>query len=1079
MINTSCSIIFVNGSKSLEKTLRHELTEYCEDLPTRNGLKPPSTQFLDFALKKNLFKPSILQDVSRDFLDKNKDPVKFFGAKGSDGITLSDMAKGFILHCWNKRLLIPNHNFDFEGGLKVHGHIHNFIGPGLLDIAKRKQRAIKADIIRFFQITDWKAPSDIDLDEVWVALREAAISFHTLKMAPVALVSEYANDSGCHYSVEDAAILRRFGCAAARLTDGHALKNADFKAVKEYSKNSFIYGGQQHFGKKCDFATKNRLCKIKRSTRDGRQQCRDILIELANKNNIIEYSASFSKYLKDSNNNWMKNGFYPGRDHVNVEQMAADWIDLGKTYLSTLKGSHGSIKSAKAHLRILFDYIFCYLPWWFELNPDTKNVEFPSTPKQFKRVLFWKSEAAKAAGMNLPMSAIEFFKLRRTEPQLYSYMLSVSRFFDWVREEAVHLMDVGLLREIDVSFLNPVNTEADSEGAPYRGPTDKIAFPIRVMPTVVEIYRALEDTLYSLQQYFINSTPYASEDCWRFTHSHTIDLTEFNLSMTINVPGFDQIVVSEIPNVVSWQSVEVFVGGTPHKKVVPFLSAFRMLRTTLHAGQRMQNIQWLDIDEFDKLLTPTDEASYFNPLYLTIDKVDPGRTPLVPRFIMEMLLREKGFQLHQLADQPIKIHYEHNEQSGYNKLRPLFRSFASPKRGPFSDSVYQDTWLNLLIFIEEMYNTHFSGGEYHQFTYEEKAPENSKKPTLIKAVHTPHSMRNTYILYRKDLVDIQLIMAQTGQTERVALHYAQAQPRGQLEALLEKADRVISTPIDLYADSGLFGESLVTPSRPNSAIRTRIAEDRQAAINEQRMLTINVPDMDGIDGDSGIKKLKIQQDTQIAYFNECVCPTGGNCPVEVMGIIEESRRCGLCPMACFGIDHLPGVLAKTRTLTDAVASGQKQLAIASKKGLASDIEIKLKRTIRLNALEASALITVASMLRHARNQAMNDTYLARKPDLVEKAVEISLDTSLEASRFLSKLADANQFPEFASEAFMSQIERLARRLCNENPNLNIEGHDDITLVASHIASIMRNRGLTLSDLAQSKELLLLTNGSGS
>lgn len=62
-----------------------------------------------------------------------------------------------------------------------------------------------------------------------------------------------------------------------------------------------------------------------------------------------------------------------------------------------------------------------------------------------------------------------------------------------------------------------------------------------------------------------------------------------------------------------------------------------------------------------------------------------------------------------------------------------------------------------------------------------------------------------------------------------------------------------------------------------------------------------------------------------------ICPVGGMCPQEVMNIIAEKRRCGLCPLALKCVDNLDPIYAKQRDLMREIKNEKLDIAIKRKK----------------------------------------------------------------------------------------------------------------------------------------------------
>ena len=551
------------------------------------------------------------------------------------------------------------------------------------------------------------------------------------------------------------------------------------------------------------------------------------------------------------------------------------------------------------------------------------------------------------------------------------------------------------------------------------------------------------------------------------------------------------------------------------KRIFAFNSVFRMLRSAMHIGSRVQNTQWLDITLFDQFNFTTEQ--YFSNLHVTVDKTNPHRNVAIPSYVFKTLLLEKQFQLEQIPMGPVRIPYEGNESDGtyHDGITPLFNN--PNKNQPFHDSVYNKYWLKFMKFIDVEYNK-FCRSEgrredCHRFVYidcrrEKGRKDSSRNPKMIntkyvdangieyeteaseivyRPVHTPHAMRNTFTVMRRFHLHDAVLMEQQGWSASAMVdHYAKGEYEQDRLERLEATDQAIRKGLtfrELKEQTRLLNsDNAIKPSAKHSAMRDALNTSAEDAIKSQHLLSIKIPDLGDYGGKDGIEIFrKSQNKADIAVYDDCVCPVGGMCPVEVLNIIKEERRCALCPIAIFGLDHISGLKAKARSLDFESKSKQRVLKNAIHRKVSSQTIENIDDRLMNDRLEISACVFIINTLeQHAKMDPAQGEYVCRDPDLLRNAFKISLDCEDEIQSFLSRLVDAKAYPQFTSGDFLAKVEIAARRFVHGGVQFGEESFSDIDVVAGHIAAIMRKNKLTFDELSKSEilpQLQGLTNGS--
>lgn len=1018
--------------------------------------------------------------------------------------------KGFIAGCgllyfwlWGNREIILSWRFN-KSLLRVFNLDYENLIPNEVWKFIYKDRRFNYETQRLVLMSDWKSLEDVSLQEIWDAVRKGFKAKNTktnFKGLPKAVLST----DKCQFSEANFKAFAAFLSAIHLDKVGHIAK-LDIDQLTEYHSDVREYGKQKKYGVYF------------------RSNARKVLSSLAANNQIDEYvdqlprrSATFKNRAKNAESWWSylyDPSLYPGREHISISELFPDWIKALEYHDNCLhnKGLSAVTKrNRRGFLKVLVDYVFLYIPWYQEVysHPD---IAVPYKISDFKRWAFWSNEPLKASPdkPSPPLTAKEFYKLRRSEKTLSPFINACSNFFEYVIEEHSDAESFNDLL-VDESFNNPINKDYDKEGSGKRRPTDKVAFPKKVLPFVLAAFDEFENVNYRIQQSILNETidgeKFRSE---LIKNGGMIIPADWGEKFELKVDG-KVIPVDLFPSFLSL--LELDDGGK--KRIFAFNSVFRMLRTAMHIGSRVQNTQWLDITLFDQFNFTTEQ--YFSNLHLTVDKTNPHREVAIPSYVFKTLLREKQFQLEQIPSSPERIPYEGNDSDDTypEGIVPLFNNPQTNK--PFHDSVYSKCWLKFMMFIDVEYNKFCRSegrtDDCHQFIYVDSKREGGRKdnprdPKIIytkyfdangneyeteaseivyRPVHTPHAMRNTFTVMRRFYVRDAVLMEQQGwSASGMVDHYAQGEYEQDRLERLEAADKAIRKGLtfrELKRQTKLlYGDNAIKPSAQGSAMRDALGTSSEDAIKSQHLISIKIPELGDYAGKDGVDIFrKSQNRADVAVYDDCICPVGGMCPAEVLDIIKEERRCAICPIAMFGLDHIPGLKAKARSLEFESKNKQRVLKNAIHRNVSSQTIESIDDRLTSDRLEISACVFIVNTLeQHAKKDQGQGEYVCRDPDLLRHAFKISLDCEDEIQSFLSRLVDAKAYPQFTSGDFLAKVEIAARRFVHGGVQFGEESFSDIDVVAGHIAAIMRKNKLTFDELSKSEilpQLQGLTNGS--
>ncbi|KEZ29293.1 hypothetical protein A3SK_0100065 [Pseudomonas amygdali pv. tabaci str. 6605] len=775
--------------------------------------------------------------------------------------------------------------------------------------------------------------------------------------------------------------------------------------------------------------------------------------------------------------NWVKNDFYPGRAHIEIENTYSQWVTMANIFVAKLNKSNNSrnyIDNQINHIKFLFDYIFFYLPVWKELHPGS-TLRLPETVNDFERIVFWCDDLIDhetvqslyrehdiCGNFEMPLTALKLRTLMFTEKSTKPFVNSVHLFFELVRTYgAPH----GF---VDGGYANPVNRSMDSTGSGGRSKSDKKPFP-RDISIIAKAYMSALDTIGINIRNAILDGRLDRETIAEIKSSDWIDLTKINLNTTATIRSSKRpletydIPITTIPNIYNWWYGDYRPRNLDNSNVVtayvPWLSTLRMLAIGLFAGQRIQSGQWLDLRTFDSLYHEkyVDAFNLCN-LHVNTNKSGKSGDVVIDGDVMKSLIDERHFQTQIYTKAPGLVHYENDprDPNKYGKICPLFRSPWKDNDLPFSDGTYSVEWIHFCRGLEQVYNSIVSPDSHHSFiTISASGNE--------LAVHVPHSLRVAWISHMRlyGHLDVTYTAQQAGHRikDQIAVstdYYTVVTP----EDMLENIGRANSLVTD-SAYEALMGK-IPQPSSPNSAIVKGWHENKKQLVKDQKFRSQQFYLIDSQEsGTDVIARSKAPP----GFYTHCICMRDGDCPKQLVEFTGRSRVCSLCDAAVWGIDHLPGMNVKMRqaqinslNLVDKIS----QLAEAD----ISQAEMEpYHHELTIARYELASYKHLADQLNEVLDSDNhNQGYISRYRDLVG-AKRHAVDMSNPLHRVIAGILDSEAYPHLTSANYPYMVERLAK-----NPDLlKLELSDPTTkqLMACQIATILKSSGLTFDEVIAS------------
>lgn len=936
---------------------------------------------------------------------------------------------------------------------------------------------------RIFQYrTNWLQPANINFDELWEATpyisacsKKAKDDFRYLSWLAIfaARFPEILSSDQVFYLEK----YQQFINAKSGLEDSAH----DFVMTYEEYKAYFSFTPEEALAMTAKEREKARLPNIKNWKNNNsliKRNAKDksIAEELSKSDDLsIEQRAvqTPTKNRSRKNLTWLNNQFYVGREHVGLDKLSGHWITAVKYHFTLLNKQNHSTKYLNDKIKsiyFLLDYLFCYLPWWFESNPGT-ILRFPYEPSEFERVIYWKNSLTdndlkfdlfgldpqhQIEGTVLPMPLTDYYDLCYSSKTKAQFVREIHDFFELISIENKFIKHNGE-QIVEGWFPNPVSLHLDRDGSGARGQTDKVALPLDSTIIAKSYVEVLDIVGQAIQKKILSGELYG-ERLFQIKQSDWINLSEIGIAQTINIKNPDDdtdvisIPVTTVVNAYSWRT-GIF-GSATTEVLMPWLSVVRMLNIALHAGLRLQNCQWLDINTFDKLLAPP-ELRLFNSciLYVNTDKDGQDRPVVVPQSVMNSLIEERNFQLQvcQIPMSPTFYENDDNDPKGYGEIFPLFRSPWSPHGLPFSDAAYSEKWTKILFGIQNFYNTLVPPDRQHQFvTYN---PDGK-----MLSVHTPHALRATWITHQRIYGHLHISIAQ----RQVAHKNAYTTDYYTTPTIAESTQAIAESNYHVMRSAwSHFKPTPTSASEPQNSITTGWHLDRKQLSKDQGFISVTSSMIEQVK--TGMQMIATDKDPDVGFYSNCVCLRNGKCPKELTDFTGKSRVCGLCPIAAFGIDHLPAINCLIRKL----AGESENLVIKLKslktsKACRQEIEA-VHHELTVTKLELSSYWLINQTLKSRLEQDDNSGLITRMRDLkTYQTHEVNMDDPTQL--VIAQLLDSHEFPQFSSPNYPYMIEKIAKN--QDLLKVSIAQGAERDKYAGQVLSIMKTMNFSIADIAE-------------
>lgn len=750
---------------------------------------------------------------------------------------------------------------------------------------------------------------------------------------------------------------------------------------------------------------------------------------------------------------------------IDFKRLSDNWLTIEESYLKILKRENK--KSVLAAIGWFNVYLFLYLPYWFADNTNTL-IKFPDSPSKLLSSVF-VTNIVKIEGPVPITFMVMMENLQKSRNwggnSFYAVLKQVELFFDFVaRKSDVFPESKG--------FRQPLGRE-DYPNTTSKKNTDKRPLERRLFDVALNLTEALIAYSDIVTQRILED----GLDSRAFQISISRFGRVIDTFQVADVIGFIPLLFYRnrtiplriIPNCLSFTD-SLKLKDFKSEVQIPSPHALNQIFVALHTGIRHNHIQWLDYRSFDKYAVD-DDTDFTQMLVNTDKKKKSAWTPYVSWCVIERLRAQRRWR--NLFDEPgfLDEHsYNDNSDTKWAPIQPLF-SFSNTGL-PHSDEVYTRVWGLLLATLQGLLSElgessylpfksygHLvprigalepPGVEYNDpnaidkrrkagaKTYSGGGNKDSKRtsvPLLFRTPMTPHSTRVSVVQQYMTYLPAEHIGKYiTGQTTRTVYYYYHPDAEDLKKEGLHQAMNLrnkANSGIDVLIKFNGMGANIIRADDINSSLAKGLRENLNETLEAFGCLSLSLADSDA----SGVEVLRTNGVVDAVLNKTEICPYGNRCPSDVVRLLGGPNRCGLCPYAVRGVDHLSAVSAKTKQMLEKFAEKQVRLndELEAIPRRFSDNELEeLERECSDLAAEATGWQLSEEVLYHTAIRIREGSDLRRwvvqKPDIVEKDLRrIALPDSTTAYT-LARLNECITFPTLESPQIRARFDLMRRQL---------------------------------------------------
>jgi hypothetical protein len=1008
----------------------------------------------------------------------------YSNARGASASSFALVRRGLkllLVDLWREKVVLLPTVFAPGPGFPVHLFKHSLLqwiqkfdpdksSRNDIDVKTRRLRDYGT---RLLFAADWKEPADVSLREV-ASIQRAQIRYK------YGVVSTVIAGQTLPCSLFVAQLQRDFP-SEVQFTSDDLAKYSQWCTSGRVTNLSFE-----------DFEPKQKTARRRQAVGKGSLSYQQLprsreKILAARGNNNHESIVDAFKWLKRRSleMDWRRldSPCYPGREHMDVSAFSPIWIRTFRGYLRfrKYKKEFQTNRETFAALNLLADYLFFYLPWWKEVNPQGR-VSVPSSPADFHRYIFVSREMP-APIEELPATLLDMISARRPSSDAASGAIhQISRYFEFVGmsfqdDEAV----------VGQRFSNPIASAFDAPRIQRRHKTAKEIIPNKIHGFLSRYAYAIESVGHNIQQGIIAGR--LPRDA-QLRCSKSFICAEYG-----DIPDFTyrgvKVLVQEVPNLFNWFTRKIKSEDRESSWVgveIPHLTSLRLIISALETAHRLQNLQWLDIESWDSLNATASETEDIFRLRVNTDKElqEPWPTLIADR-TRNLLHRERSFQL-QCVDgkQFSAVNYEGRENSPFAPIKPLFRSPTSAF--PIHDDTYFQTWRDLCISFQWFYEA--TVGEKHKmYSLHGRKDEKGKVlvrrtanleqlefcPISVAMVYQPHSCRATFITSHAPYMTLQERATQVEHSCLKTTAYYEKPSYESMKTRMREVDRVVTSEFESGNSSP---NCYVRADLPESALVRGFATDREGTVRSFGFAPpLNIWSTEKPpEGEEALTLLREGPMSRIRFRETHICPVGEECPDDVVRQIGGRKRCGICPLAMTCIDHMTAIAARRNELLERIHYQNRRLSHLKAAGEPVGVldeawfEADLDTTELNGWTNREKVLVQLAKLQQKNSEEKGLVLHVDRPEYVKRHLEQVTRACTSREFLVQRLLDSAAYPRLATPELRSSASRLKRELLAGNFELPDQDWTDefssIGDVVRLLGMMGKALGLSLNELTQ-------------
>jgi hypothetical protein len=787
-----------------------------------------------------------------------------------------------------------------------------------------------------------------------------------------------------------------------------------------------------------------------------------------------------------------KRSALPGLN-IDLKNFTELWVKLESLFVK--KNKVESSKALEGAIGYFNLYLFLYLPYWFDRNPNTK-LKFPDAPSKLLPSIYMSRLLD--IGEPTPITFLEMMDaihLNRNweNATYYNILLQLEKFFAFIEKHCEELPGCK-------GFRQPLSRD-DYPATARPGTTNKPAIPPRVFALLLAYIESLRTHLQCLLELLLAEEITHVELKKYMNRRVMIDTFEFASRFGVCVPvmfvGNRTVPLRYVPNCWTLEYFNVKTDSGSKWLLLPQPHAFNQILVSLHTGFRHNHIQWLDAIKFDHLVL--EEDSYFSKLHINTDKSKKsGWNSPVRRRVIEVLRNQLEWR--NLIDEPEFSNAKYYNNNKRTKWPPILPLFSSGKDGlPHNDERYRSAWREILgglqIMLPELGvgdlikicklmppNIDFDSPniEIEKQRYGRTCEERLDKVCSLELVTniTPHSSRVSVVSQYIPFLPAEIIGTYiTGQAAPTVYHYVRIDPEYLENELIHQAMVLREEFLQEKGAPSGSGEiisrrNFIKADAVNSGLAKSLRRDLESTLIDYGCISVTIQE----DMKSGLDVLRETRAANAAENKTEICPYGNHCPPEIIIRWKGARRCGLCEYAVRSVDHLPAVSVKIHVSQEELDALTTKITDAMNRKPAPFTETELDRLeeerMRLGEELAGWMVNeefLSAMLERIKAGTDIRRWTSQTPEIVTLDLQRVRVPSALTAYTLMRLGECVAYPSLESPEIRARFDVLRRALLARRGDIRgafspIPSFSPAAECAGLIRTMVDANSLTMDDL---------------